>query len=286
MAHNTLVRAGLAAWGADATITAAELWAIDQACESAINGDDGGTWAPTDPIILGGSGLQVTGDFSATGASLFTDCQGLTLTVGSIDIEVGTSIEVAGDINVLSGGNVNVLSGGEIEVRSGGIVDLLAGSTSTLAGTMNVASGGTVSVQSGGALSTAAGSATALAGDATQLGRWTRSGTSARSVFRRTTATNVNTTPNVGYDIWEITINDGNPYTATCAVTGTVPVTGERLFIRKIGTSGILMVSSEGPIPICQFGPGTAGGAELYFDGTQWRLWSFWESAVHIFSGA
>lgn len=72
----------------------------------------------------------------------------------------------------------------------------------------------------------------------------------------------------------------------TCRTTGTVPLIGERLFIRKLGTSGIVTINSEGPIGICQLGPGVAGGAELYFDGTQWRLWSHWESGAHIFSGA
>lgn len=77
MAHNTRVRTDLAAWGSGA-VTQAEFDKLDRNGFVGINGDAGGTWAPSSIISLGGSGLQLnnaplvisgTGTLSAGGAA-------------------------------------------------------------------------------------------------------------------------------------------------------------------------------------------------------------------------
>lgn len=67
MAHNTRIRPNLAAWS-PGPVTGAEFDAMDQGQFEAINGDDGGVWAPSSTIVIGGSGVQMTGTFETNGA--------------------------------------------------------------------------------------------------------------------------------------------------------------------------------------------------------------------------
>lgn len=62
MAHNTYIRGTgiLADWPFGSTIQPAEFLAFDIAQFKSINGDDGGTWSPINPIIIGGGGLDLT----------------------------------------------------------------------------------------------------------------------------------------------------------------------------------------------------------------------------------
>lgn len=61
MAHNVYIRGPLAAdWPFGSDVDDVEFAAFDAAQFKSINGDDGGTWAPTDPIIIGGAGLDLT----------------------------------------------------------------------------------------------------------------------------------------------------------------------------------------------------------------------------------
>lgn len=67
MAHNTRIRPNLAAWS-PGPVSAAEFDALDQGQFESINGDDGGVWAPASTIVIGGSGVQMTGTFETNGA--------------------------------------------------------------------------------------------------------------------------------------------------------------------------------------------------------------------------
>lgn len=58
MSHNARVRGPADAW---ANVLPVELEILDENLASAINGDDGGCWAPSNPIVIGVSGLVVTG---------------------------------------------------------------------------------------------------------------------------------------------------------------------------------------------------------------------------------
>lgn len=61
MSHNTRVRADYAAWAIGTGVSAAEFEKFDDNLFKAINGDDGGTWAPSAPIALGGEGMRFIG---------------------------------------------------------------------------------------------------------------------------------------------------------------------------------------------------------------------------------
>lgn len=57
--------AGSGNWAGVTVVDRAWLTTIDQNQQKAINGDEGGTWAPSSIITIGGDGLSVTGEFSA-----------------------------------------------------------------------------------------------------------------------------------------------------------------------------------------------------------------------------
>lgn len=73
MSHFTYRKAG-GIWSGVLNLTSADMQFFDQNLYKAINGDDGGIWAPTSKIAIGGSGMGVTGNFEAgnNGASLPT----------------------------------------------------------------------------------------------------------------------------------------------------------------------------------------------------------------------
>ena len=125
MAHHGYIRGSAAAW-IPGPVLSTELWAFDQAQYRAINGDEGGTWAPSAQIIIGGSGLYVTGE--ARLADMY-ECA----------VQSGNHCYIYGSIHVLPGGffnltgTQNVQSGGSIDVASGGAIDLAAGGTLYLA---------------------------------------------------------------------------------------------------------------------------------------------------------
>lgn len=79
MANFPLLRANEAAWGVGTPILQSEVWALDRDRHYSINGQAGGTWAPSSQIVIGGLGLSVSGPASlanvttlaATGAASF-----------------------------------------------------------------------------------------------------------------------------------------------------------------------------------------------------------------------
>lgn len=66
---------------------------VDQNLFKAVNGDDGGTWAPTSVITIGGSGLTVSGVLTASGSTFFT---GGFMTVSAVATFGGTNFNVEG----------------------------------------------------------------------------------------------------------------------------------------------------------------------------------------------
>jgi hypothetical protein len=59
MAHFSSIFGGLLVDGVSA-LTAAQMTALDSDHTASINGDGGGTWAPSSTIVVGGAGLQFT----------------------------------------------------------------------------------------------------------------------------------------------------------------------------------------------------------------------------------
>jgi hypothetical protein len=123
-------------WSLDDVPTPSEVDEADQHLFECINGDQGGTYAPSDPIEIGGAGLKLTGGanhaLEGTGTELRVQDDGL--------LRVTTD----GEIQVSGGGQVIVREAGSaLEVRE--------------AAALRVDGTGTLSVQ-GGAIATVTGS--------------------------------------------------------------------------------------------------------------------------------
>ncbi|NUP08465.1 MAG: hypothetical protein HOW73_20640 [Polyangiaceae bacterium] len=258
MGHFDFTRSG-GVWTGTPLVTADEMADLDSKTERAINGDEGGTWAPTTVITIGGQGVTITG------TSILDDCQSIELTSGFINVYNGA------EIRILTGAKLDVQSGGEVEVDSGASVVFAAGSTTTFAGAvgisgtatigvssgavfgfgsgaivnmggdMSVTSSGSLAVNSGGAITVASGGVFALSAGAsvsigaaqTISGKVTHSGTGGRTVKRVKSVTNASDT--IGVDEADIvywTTTDGNNYSITLATSPT-PDEGETIEIRR-----------------------------------------------------
>lgn len=107
MSHNSFVRQ-LGVWNAFQPVLHGEFAAFDLSQFKSINGDDGGTWAPAAVITIGGHGLSVVGQFSASGTANFVNivASGGIATSGSADIE--SSRDVISDRDTLVNRNLSV----------------------------------------------------------------------------------------------------------------------------------------------------------------------------------
>lgn len=116
MAHNTRVRANIAAWTATPSVLPSEFDQLDQNAFVGINGDGGGTYAPAALITIGGLGLTVSGPFAAS--------------------------NVNGTFEVTGTGTIQIDNGGQIFVATGGFATFNTGSSLFLGGTTTVTNGG------------------------------------------------------------------------------------------------------------------------------------------------
>jgi len=91
MSHFAYVRA-LGIWNPTQVVLHQELQSFDQQLFKAINGDDGGTWAPGAFITIGGAGLQVTTNFLIADTGTFeVDCGALFLQGGLFEGNLGVN---------------------------------------------------------------------------------------------------------------------------------------------------------------------------------------------------
>ncbi len=139
------------------TPQAFEQWDAKQS--KALNGDGGGSWAPTSPIVIGGAGLTAANPitFSAI-ASIATD-SGATLTFpGAVSLFGATTI--TGAVTFQSGATQRWQAGALGVVATGSTWTWNSGSTLTLSGSFL----GTLEFQSGFVGTAQSGSSISLAG--------------------------------------------------------------------------------------------------------------------------
>jgi hypothetical protein len=127
----------------------------------AVNGDEGGTWAPSSFIVIGGSGFSLTGTGHQIAGSARLNVQ----STGEIRLNNGALFRAdgtAGDILLKVSANVAILeaeTGTVIQVDTGGALDLFGQLTVKQAGAGNVTweedaqavflDGSTVTIQAG-----------------------------------------------------------------------------------------------------------------------------------------
>lgn len=164
MAHNSYIKPG-GIWPLLTIVTKEIMELLDAAQFKAINGDDGGTWAPAEVITVGGAGLTVTGPFTASNASI-TIPSGKTLTIAS----GGSFVTASGSTTTLGGAatlnaTLTVSSTGKILVASGGVLEVASGGAMDLKGGMTVYNTGAIQVLSGSLLACELGSTATFAGE-------------------------------------------------------------------------------------------------------------------------
>jgi hypothetical protein len=148
-------------WITGSTITTDELEQLDANLYAAINGDAGGTWAPSSLITIGGSGMTVSGPLRGS------DIIAATWNAGGLATFTGSGTIATFDNSAL----LTVTDDAEFRLNRSGDYLLRAYNAGTgqklhLYGDFWVKSGAVVAVKSGGVLSTEAGSTLAVVGDA------------------------------------------------------------------------------------------------------------------------
>jgi hypothetical protein len=102
MSHHTRVRANSAAW-ATGTVTQAEWEKFDANLFKSINGDEGGVWAPSTAIEIGGAGLDVSGPLESSGGATFNGAAtfnaGANFTVGGLTVGTSATFNNSADFN-------------------------------------------------------------------------------------------------------------------------------------------------------------------------------------------
>ncbi|MEJ7728228.1 MAG: hypothetical protein WKG00_03350 [Polyangiaceae bacterium] len=166
MSHFARIRANLAAWALGSTVSSAEFDALDVGRFKSINGDDGGTWAPTAAIVVGGAGVNVTGPSEFTNVETF-HLKGAMTAFSGAEVNLNSGSVVTGSV-----GSVVTLNGAttvkQLTVGPSGAFIFATDSVGTLAGTayialtgsahIDVETGTKIVLKNGGALEAVAGS--------------------------------------------------------------------------------------------------------------------------------
>lgn len=157
MGHNARIRPE-GGWLLDSTVDPSEFEAFDAAQYSAINGDDGGTWAPTSRIILGGEGLEMRALLAigngggSDGTIEVRDGSGTSWLSGSALLQYagsewvmsGTTAFGGAGLDADGGAGHHVVSGGKLYVDDGATVKVRVGGTIEVAGHIVASSGSEV----------------------------------------------------------------------------------------------------------------------------------------------
>lgn len=297
MAHNSRIRAG-GLWVSGGSVDPAEFEAFDQAQFEAINGDDGGTWAPAAVITIGGSGLTVTGSFDASdlGTLVMPTGGSLALTGNSfITLATGTHLDVnsGGVLNVETGGAIEIESGGSMTVKAAASFTLAASSVGAFNGSVTMASGAQIQVQSGAQIQVNSGatlqgvSGCILGGTWTQTAKLIKSGSGGRTQWRETTLTpDASQSFSVSSDTIYYVHTIGTSVTLTANIaSATIPTAGERITGHITNTGGgNVIVKGEGSVTMTlTFGAGAGDGRfVIEFDGTKWRALSWATSGALV----
>lgn len=285
MAHNARIRVS-GQWIAVTAIDPNELETFDLRQFQAINGDLGGTWAPSAVIIIGGLGLQVDGP------STLNDCVGFTMDTGVLsitgtgvlDMDSGTTAQLAGIVNFRDA--VNFKGTSTTNVESAATINFQDGSQANFEdnSTAEFQSGSAISMLSGSGFATASGAVVAFGSEAGFLNKINRIGATARvTQSGRKVQITADTLAGVEYDFIEVNNTTASPITLTLKrSTAPVPVAAEPITIQRTGSgSGGVTVKNEGDAAnVLLFPTNIRGICTVVFDGVRWRLASYYADGV------
>lgn len=121
----TLVRSKPSGYGFHDKLTNIQMELVDSQLPYALDGHAGGTYAPTDPITVGGDGMVLTGTLSCSGN--IVDLNNCTFNIGGVTV-----------CNVTVGSSIVMGTGTQLSIASGSLFSMAAGSTCTIAATTTV----------------------------------------------------------------------------------------------------------------------------------------------------
>lgn len=158
MAHNDWIRpAGV--WPLFTILTSNVMHLFDERQMQSINGDLGGTWAPTSTITIGNGlgvtlALKVTGGFQADDAAITTPLGKAIHVFGTLLMDLGSTTTLSGAVglnNVMTVGGTNgqVLVNFGKQVNVHGEVNILGDGVENVTGALNIMGGGFLNVLSG-----------------------------------------------------------------------------------------------------------------------------------------
>ncbi len=111
MSHNALIHAG--GWLNGYVVQPLDYQTIDLLLFKSINGDDGGTWAPSAAIVIGGAGLRAN-DLTVTN-----------------ELDVTSDAQFSGDVDFLGSSSVWIHGGATATWNAGGAAVWQSGSSAT-----------------------------------------------------------------------------------------------------------------------------------------------------------
>jgi len=190
----------------------------------AINGDEGGTWAPSSFIVVGGSGFSLTG----TGHQIAASARLTVQSTGEIRVANGGLMRLdgsGGDILMKVASNIatiEVESGAVVQVNAGGALDVYGSATFKSGGTGQWESGSNATFLSGSTFTLASGATANLTGSTLVRGTLTikASGGPGSLVIEAGT-----TNPFAG--LIQLLSTSELRFTAGSALTGTIEVSGD-----------------------------------------------------------
>ena len=253
-------------WTAGSSVSPGEFEHIDDYAY-AIDGKDGGTYAPSALLTIGGTGVDITAPFNAPDAQVID-------VWSTLSIRGGATLSVLGTETV--SGTFGLLSGSFMTVHSGATITLNATSTLNSSGAININGGTfTCNVQSSFTLPIYQG------------GKLYKSGATATTVWRVTqiASNQPNVTLDRSADTWWVDTPLISPTTYTIDES-TVPVAtnGERLSVHAynvpVGFNVILKREDASVIAvITDLSLDANGGVDLQFMGGRWRVVGTWGDA-------
>lgn len=259
-------------WTFGSTIAPAEFEHIDNYAY-AIDGLNGGTYAPSALLTIGGSGLTVAGPFNATDAEYIS-------VDTTLQMEVGSILQLSGNLLANSGAIVGITSGAFLTVASGGTFTMTSGSTANIAATTTLSGTNTLSGTTTISGTLTCSNTVALNGATTQTGAYTKSGTGAINAERVTAinavlaAWTVSTNADVWY-VYDIIAGGTSIYTVKSSTP--TPPDGARMSIHayNTGITKAIDIRREDASLIATLDPGD-GGVDLLFFNSGWKLVGSW----------
>ncbi len=291
MSHFVNVRAG-AVWAGTSDLLSAEMAVFDTQLFKAINGDGGGTWAPSAVITIGGSGMDVTGPFTAANI-------GTSTLSGTLGVASGGAVVWANGSNgvVLSGATVTIL--GDLQISAAGAgnnqLTILTGAFLVADASSHVVFNskpkcnlglelavGTLQAKTGTSIQVDSGATVVNNGVTTRSGPELLSGASAGMALRAGTATNADTSYDCSKD-WRSVAAGTSDWTYTLQHSGVagseIPYDGMTMTFRRQST-GVHTIDfrTEAAVNIAVSPISESWSITFIFTSGSWRTHSFGQS--------